>query len=237
MLTDREKRRFSRQILLPEIGEEGQTAIKGGKVLVVGAGGLGCPVLQYLTSAGTGSVGIVEFDQVDESNIHRQILYGHMDIGKLKSIIAKNILEKKTDLTGIEIYNVPLTSANAERIFEPWDIIMDATDNYETRYIIDEVCEKLGKPMIHGAIYGNEGQVSVFNYQGGPSYSSYNPPGKSGRRNPVPSETGLLGVLPGVTGTLMASEAIKIMTGAGDLLSGKILTFNIMTNTFYTIRL
>ena len=237
MLTDREKRRFSRQILLPEIGEKGQTAIRAGKVLVVGAGGLGCPVLQYLTSAGTGSVGIVEFDQVDETNIHRQILYGHMDIGKLKSIIAKNILEKKTDLTGIEIYNVPLTSDNAERIFEPWDIIIDATDNYETRYIIDEVCEKSGKPMIHGAIYGNEGQVSIFNYKGGPSYSSYNPPGKSGRRNPVPSETGLLGVLPGVAGTLMASEAIKIMTGAGDLLSGKILIFNIMTNTFCTIRL
>jgi sulfur-carrier protein adenylyltransferase/sulfurtransferase len=237
MLTDREKRRFSRQILLPEIGEKGQTAIKAGKVLVVGAGGLGCPVLQYLTSAGTGSVGIVEFDQVNETNIHRQILYGHMDIGKLKSIIAKNILEKKTDLTSIEIYNVPLTSANAERIFEPWDIIIDATDNYETRYIIDEVCNYSGKPMIHGAIYGHEGQVSVFNYQGGPSYSSYNPPGKSGIRNPVPSETGLLGVLPGVTGTLMASEAIKIMTGAGDLLSGKILIFNIMTSTFCTIRL
>ena len=205
--------------MLPEIGEEGQETIKSGKVLVVGAGGLGCPVLQYLSAAGTGNIGIVEFDLVNETNIHRQILYGSRDIGKLKSIIAKNILEKLNDLNTVEIFNLRLTAANAERLISPYEIIIDATDNYETRYVIDSVCAKQGKPMIHGAIYKNEGQVSVFNYKGGKSYSSYNPFNSEKLRNPAPSEVGLFGMLPGITGTMMAVEAVKIMTGAGDVLS------------------
>jgi sulfur-carrier protein adenylyltransferase/sulfurtransferase len=235
MLTDRELRRFSRQILLPEIGENGQEAIKAGKVLVIGAGGLGCPALQYLSAAGTGLIGIVEFDMVNESNIHRQILYGARDVGKLKSIIAKNSLEKLNDISSIEIFNLRFTDSNAARIVAPYDIIIDATDNYETRYVIDRICKETGKPMIHGAIYRNEGQVSVFNYQGGESYSSYNPYQPEKTANPSPSAVGLLGVLPGITGTIMAGEAIKIMTGSGDVLSGKILVFNIMKNSFYTI--
>ena len=181
MLTDREKRRFSRQIMLPGIGEEGQEAIRKARVLVVGAGGLGCPVLQYLNAGGVGSIGIVEFDMVNESNIHRQILYGSNDLGKLKSIIARDILHKQSSLTQIEIYNIRLTEANAAKIISPWDIVVDATDNYETRYVIDDICSKTGKPMIHGAIYGNEGQVSVFNYHGSGSYRKYNPEQKIGR--------------------------------------------------------
>lgn len=237
MLSGKEKRRFEKQIMLPEIGEEGQETIKSGKVLVVGAGGLGCPVLQYLSAAGTGNIGIVEFDLVNETNIHRQILYGSRDIGKLKSIIAKNILEKLNDLNTVEIFNLRLTAANAERLISPYEIIIDATDNYETRYVIDSVCAKQGKPMIHGAIYKNEGQVSVFNYKGGKSYSSYNPFNSEKLRNPAPSEVGLFGMLPGITGTMMAVEAVKIMTGAGDVLSDKLLIFNIMNNSFKTIGL
>ncbi|MCK7540262.1 MAG: HesA/MoeB/ThiF family protein [Marinilabiliales bacterium] len=237
MLSGRERRRYEKQIMLPEIGEKGQEAIKSGRVLVVGAGGLGCPVLQYLSAAGTGYIGIVEFDLVNETNIHRQILYGSRDIGKLKSIIAKNILEKLNDLNSVEIFNLRLNAANAVKLISSFDIIVDATDNYETRYIIDSVCAEQGKPMIHGAIYKNEGQVSVFNYKGGPSYRSYNPYDSNKQRNPAPSEVGLLGMLPGVTGTIMAAEAIKIMTGVGDVLSDKMLIFNIMNNSFKTISL
>ena len=237
MLSGKERRRFEKQIMLPEIGEQGQEAIKLGKVLVIGAGGLGCPALQYLSAAGTGNIGIVEFDLVNETNIHRQILYGSKDIGKLKSIIAKNILEKLNDLNTVEIFNLRLTAANAERFISLYDIIIDATDNYETRYVIDSICAKQGKPMIHGAIYKNEGQVSVFNYKGSLSYSSYNPFNSDKHRNPAPSDVGLFGMLPGVTGTLMAVEAVKIMTGIGDVLSDKILIFNIMNNSFKTISL
>ncbi len=237
MLSGREQRRYEKQIMLPEIGEKGQEAIKSGRVLVVGAGGLGCPVLQYLSAAGTGYIGVVEFDLVNETNIHRQILYGGRDIGKLKSIIAKNILEKLNDLNSVEIFNLRLTAENAARLISPFDIIVDATDNYETRYIIDSVCAEQGKPMIHGAIYKNEGQVSVFNYKGGPSYSSYNPYDGSKLKNPAPSEVGLLGMLPGITGTIMATEVVKIMTGVGDVLSNKILIFNIMSCSFKTISL
>ncbi|MDX9928535.1 MAG: HesA/MoeB/ThiF family protein [Bacteroidales bacterium] len=233
MLKEREKRRFARQIMLPDIGEKGQEKIKSGKVLVVGAGGLGCPVLQYLVAAGTGTVGIVEFDQVTETNLHRQILYGHRDIGKLKSVVAKKILAGVSDLTAIEIFNIRITTSNVVTLTDKWDIIIDATDNYETRYVLDEACRAAGKPLIHGAIYAYEGQVSVFNYNGGPSYRSYNPTDEAKTLNPAPSETGLFGMLPGVTGTLMAFEAIKIMTGTGDVLSGKILTFNIKTNNYY----
>jgi adenylyltransferase/sulfurtransferase len=237
MLTEKEKRRFSRQIMLPDLGEAGQEAIKSGRVLVVGAGGLGCPVLQYLSAAGIGTVGIVEFDMVNESNIHRQILYGARDIGKLKSIIAKNILQNLNDLSAIEIFNVRLTDDNAARITEAYDIIIDATDNYETRFVIDRICSEKGKPMIHGAIYRHEGQVSVFNYKGGLSYSQYNQYDPAKKSNPLPSETGLIGVLPGITGTMMAGEAIKILTGIGDILSGKMLIFNILTNRYHTINL
>ncbi|MFO7574814.1 MAG: HesA/MoeB/ThiF family protein [Bacteroidales bacterium] len=237
MLTEREKRIFSRQIMLPDIGEEGQEAIRKARVLVVGAGGLGCPVLQYLNAAGIGSIGIVEFDMVNESNIHRQILYGGNDLGKLKSIIARDILNKLSNLTQTEVYNIRLTEANAGKIISPWDIVVDATDNYETRYVIDNVCSETGKPMIHGAIYGSEGQVSVFNYRGSGSYRSYNPKEQGRIRNPDPSQTGLFGMLPGVTGAMMAFEVIKIVTGTGEVLADKILTFNILTHRYLLTRL
>jgi adenylyltransferase/sulfurtransferase len=232
MLTEREKRRFSRQIMLPDIGEEGQEAIRRARVLVVGAGGLGCPVLQYLNAAGVGYLGIVEFDMVNESNIHRQILYGINDQGKLKSIIAKNILKNQSNLTHTEIFNIRLTEVNADKLISPWDIVVDATDNYETRYVIDNVCSETGKPMIHGAIYGSEGQVSVFNYKGSGSYSNYHHKKEGKLRNPDPSQTGLFGMLPGVTGAMMAFEVIKIITGTGEVLADKILTFNILTHRY-----
>ncbi len=232
-LTLHEKRRYNRQILIPEIGISGQEKIKNASVLVVGAGGLGCPVLQYLVAAGIGKVGIVEFDTVDESNLHRQILYGSEDLNKLKSVIAKSRLESLNPFVEIEAFNLKLQTDNALRILSDYDVIVDATDNLESRYTISDGCVALGKPMVHGAIYKYEGAVSVFNYKGGPSYRCYNPLIiNEDFKNPQPSTVGLFGVLAGVIGTYAANEVIKIITGTGDILTGKVLLINILTNTF-----
>jgi molybdopterin/thiamine biosynthesis adenylyltransferase len=236
-LTTRELRRYNRQIIVPGIGVEGQEKLKNSSVLIVGAGGLGCPVLQYLASAGIGRIGIVEFDMVEEANLQRQVLYGTMDVGKLKSIIVKDRLKYLNDLITIELFNLKLASRNALEILNQFDLIIDATDNYGARYLINDACIILGKPMIHGAIYLHEGQVSVFNYKGGPTYRCYNPYDYNRYLNPEPLETGLFGVLPGITGTYMASEAIKIITWIGDVLSGKILYFNIVSNNSYIIQI
>jgi sulfur-carrier protein adenylyltransferase/sulfurtransferase len=235
ILIPREVRRYSKQIMIPEIGISGQEKLKNSKVLVIGAGGLGCSVLQYLTVAGIGKIGIAEFDMVDESNLQRQVLYGTNDVGKLKSIIAKNRLENLNSLVALEVFNLRIENSNALKIFEDFDIIIDATDNFEVRYTINDSCVILDKPMVHGSIFKYEGLVSVFNYKGGPTYRCYNPL-KAGEnyKNPAPSEVGLFGVLPGITGTFMANEVIKIVTGTGEVLSGKILLFNIRNNTFTT---
>ncbi|MBA4321350.1 MAG: adenylyltransferase [Odoribacter sp.] len=237
-LTPREVRRYTKQIMIPEIGLEGQEKLKNASVLVVGAGGLGCPVLQYLAAAGIGKIGIVEFDKVDESNLQRQVLYGSLDVGKLKAIIAKNWLEHLNSLVEFEIFNLRLDSSNAIGIIKQFDIIVDATDNYEVRYIINDSCVILNKPMVHGAIFKFEGQVSVFNLNGGPTYRCFNHYEKRiDYKNPRPADVGLMGVLPGITGTIMANEVIKIITGAGMVLSGKLLTFNIFDYNFYSINI
>lgn len=233
ILSPREVRRYGKQIMIPEIGLEGQEKLKKSKILVVGAGGLGCPILQYLTAAGIGKISIVEFDMVDESNLQRQVLYGTSDVGKLKSIIAKERLEHLNSNGEFEIINLRFDASNALSIISDFDIIVDATDNLETRYIINDACIMMNKPMVHGAIYKYEGMVSVFNYKGGPTYRCFNPTGLSeSYKNPAPARVGLLGVLPGITGTLMANEVIKIITDTGEILSGKILIFNIFNNIF-----
>jgi sulfur-carrier protein adenylyltransferase/sulfurtransferase len=236
ILSQREIRRYSRQIMLPEIGIIGQEKLKQAKVLVVGAGGLGCPVLQYLAAAGVGKIAIAEFDLVTESNLQRQVLYGSNDVGKLKSIIATNRIEYLNDLVETERINIRIDASNSIRIFNEYNLIIDATDNYSARYIINDTCVILDKPMVHGAIYKYEGQVSVFNYSGGPTYRCYNPQIKNHEfKNPQPADVGLLGVLPGITGTLMANEAIKIIIEYGNVLSGKVLIFNILNYEFNLI--
>jgi sulfur-carrier protein adenylyltransferase/sulfurtransferase len=235
ILSPREIRRYSKQIMIPDIGLKGQEKLKQAKVLVVGAGGLGCPLLQYLVAAGVGNIGIAEYDSVDESNLQRQVLYGSEDLGKLKSIKAKNSLERMNPLVEIEVYNLRCDRSNSLRIFKNYDIIIDATDNYEARYIINDACVILGKPMVHGAIYKYEGTISVFNYKGGATYRCYNPrPEIRVNKNPEPPAVGLFGVLPGITGTYMANEVIKIITETGEILSGMVLLINILNNTFNT---
>ncbi len=236
ILTPRELRRYSKQIKIPEIGLGGQERLKKASVLVVGAGGLGCPALQYLTAAGVGRIGICEFDTVSEENLQRQILYGSNDVGKLKSLTAKNRLEILNSSVKIEVLNLRIEAKNAVSVSKDFDIIVDATDNLESRYIINDACVILGKPMVHGAIYKFEGEVSVFNYMGGPTYRCFNPfSNRENSRNPSPAEVGIVGVLPGITGTLMANEAIKIITGSGKVLSGKVLIFNISDNRTHLI--
>jgi molybdopterin/thiamine biosynthesis adenylyltransferase len=234
-LTVREKRRYAKHIMIEGIGIEGQEKLKNASILVVGAGGLGCSILQYLTVAGTGNIAIAEYDLVDESNLQRQVLYGLNDVGKLKSIIAKERLENLNPHVNIEIYNLKIEPSNSLRILKKFDIVVDATDNLDARYVISDACVFLDKPMVHGSIYKWEGMVSVFNYMGGPTYRCFNPHQEEKNfRNPFPAETGLLGVLPGITGIIMANEVIKIVTGAGNILNGKALVFNISTNTFNT---
>ena len=235
LLSQREIRRYNRQIMISDLGLKGQEALKKAKVLVVGAGGLGCPVLQYLTAAGVGRIAIAEFDKVDESNLQRQVLYGTSDVGKLKSIIAKSRLEHLNSNVEFEVINIRLEPDNALGTIANFDVIVDATDNLESRYVINDSCVILNKPMVHGSIYKFEGLISVFNYKDGPTYRCYNPSGPGGNfKNPAPAGVGLLGVLPGITGTYMANEVIKIITGSGEVLAGKILLLNILNNTFKT---
>jgi sulfur-carrier protein adenylyltransferase/sulfurtransferase len=235
LLSPREIRQYTKQIMIPEIGIKGQEKLKQAKVLVVGAGGLGCPVLQYLTAAGIGKIAIAEFDMVDETNLQRQILYGSSDVGKLKSIIAKNHVEHLNSFIEFEIFNLRIDASNSLNILKDFDVIVDATDNFQTSYIINDSCIILNKPMVHGSIYNYEGLISVFNFEGGPTYRCYNPSTLiEESENPLSSKVGLLGVLPGITGTYMANEVIKIFTGTGDILSGKVLLINISNNTFNT---
>ena len=236
ILSQREIRRYSKQIMIPEIGATGQEKLKQAKVLVIGAGGLGCPVLQYLTTAGVGTIGIAEFDLVNESNLQRQLLYGSADVGKLKSIIAKDRLEHLNPFVNLEIFNLRVDSSNSIRLLQNYDVIVDATDNLSARYTINDACITLNKPMVHGAIYKYEGAISVFNYQGGATYRCYNPETEEPNiKNPLPIEVGLFGVLPGIIGSYMANEVIKIITGTGEILSGKVLLINILNNTFNII--
>ncbi|MFD0835855.1 molybdopterin-synthase adenylyltransferase MoeB [Mariniflexile aquimaris] len=222
--------RYNRHIILSEIGQIGQDKLSNAKVLVVGAGGLGCPVLQYLAAAGIGTLGIIDFDIVEASNLQRQVLFGTSSLGQNKAEAAKIRLKDLNDTITINAYPFPLDYQNALELFKQYDIIVDGSDNFETRYLVNDVCILTNKPLVFGAIYKFEGQVSVFNYENGPSYRCLfpNPP----KKDTVPncSEIGVLGVLPGIIGSLQANEVLKIVLGIGHVLSGKLLCFNALTN-------
>ncbi|MDP1744961.1 MAG: HesA/MoeB/ThiF family protein, partial [Bacteroidota bacterium] len=220
MLNKEEIARYSRHLLLPEIGMAGQEKIKSAKILVIGAGGLGCPALQYLTAMGIGEIGIVDFDKVEESNLQRQILYSIEDIGKLKTEAAVSKLSKQNPFVKFNSYSVRLENKNAIELFSKYDLIIDGTDNFATRYLVNDACIILNKPLIYGSIYKFEGQVSVLNYtdssgQSGPTYRCLFPTPPLSGSIPNCSEIGVLGVLPGIIGTLQATEAIKIISGIG----------------------
>lgn len=235
MLSSEEKERYSRHILLSEVGEKGQEELKSAKVLVIGAGGLSCPALQYLTAAGVGKIGVIDFDVVDESNLQRQILFSVDDIGKNKAQQAIERLRKLNPFIEFDCYPEKLTPQNAIRIFESYDIVLDGSDNFSTRYMVNDACIILRKPLVYAAIHKFEGQVSVFNYQGGPSYRCLFPtPPEVGTVQNC-SEVGVLGVLPGIIGAMQANEVVKIILGIGKVLSGKLSIINILLNTSYVL--
>jgi len=221
--------RYSRHIALSEIGKAGQDRLSNAKVLVIGAGGLGCPILQYLAAAGVGNIGIVDFDTVELSNLQRQVLFGSASIGLNKAEAAKTRLHDLNDSISIISYPEKLTHQNAIRLFKNYDIIVDGTDNFETRYLINDAALITNKPVVFGAIYKFEGQVSVFNYKNGPSYrclfSNQQEKEQSGNCEAV----GVLGVLPGIIGSMQANEVLKIILEIGTILSGKLLIYNALS--------
>ncbi len=236
-LTREELVRYSRHILLPQVGEDGQRRLKNSRVLLVGAGGLGSPVALYLAAAGVGTIGLVDFDVVDLSNLQRQILHGSAAIGSSKIDSARDRLRDINPNVRIEAHETRLTSVNALEIARGYDVIVDGTDNFATRYLVNDTSVLLGIPNVYGSVYRFEGQASVFGAPGGPCYRCLfrEPP----PRELVPScaEGGVLGVVPGLVGTIQATETIKLLLGIGDALVGRLLTIDAMTMAFRTIEL
>ena len=233
--------RYHRQIILKEFGEAGQQKLLDAKVLVIGAGGLGCPALQYLTAAGVGTIGIVDDDEVSLSNLHRQILYSVNDIGSSKAEKAAEVLRKLNPEIQIIAWSERLSTQNALSMLEEFDIIIDGTDNFSTRYMINDACVLLGKPLIYGAISQYEGQVAIFNphpLKGRNESVNYrdlfpHPPKENEVLNCA--EAGVLGVLPGIIGTMQANETIKLITGIGEPLINRLLTYNALNNQMYEL--
>lgn len=226
-----ELERYSRHLILPEFNIEGQKKLKAAKVLVVGSGGLGSPLLLYLAAAGVGTIGIVDFDHVDESNLQRQVLFGVDDIGVPKVEAAKRRLEKLNPHIDIKIYNTWLTSDNALEIIKDYDVVADGTDNFPTRYLVNDACVLLDKVNVYASIYRFEGQASVFNElledgSRGPNYRDLFPTPPPPGLVPSCAEGGVIGVLPGILGSLQANEVIKVLSGVGSTLSGRLFLFD-----------
>ncbi|AXX85783.1 molybdopterin-synthase adenylyltransferase MoeB [Aliarcobacter skirrowii] len=231
-LSEQEISRYSRHLILPQVGLEGQLKLKNSKVLAVGTGALGSPILLYLAAAGVGTIGLVDFDVVEESNLHRQIIHTTNDIKKSKVQSAKEKLEALNPNSKIVTFNERLTSSNALNIIKDFDIVIDGTDNFPTRYLINDACVMLKKPFVYGSIFRFEGQVSVFNYDGGACYRCLFPnPPKAGLV-PSCSEAGVLGVLPGIIGTIQTNELIKIILKIGEPLKNRLLSFDSLKMQF-----
>jgi molybdopterin/thiamine biosynthesis adenylyltransferase/rhodanese-related sulfurtransferase len=232
-LSKEELLRYNRHLILKEFGLESQIKLKKSKVLVVGAGGLGCPALLYLAAAGVGTLGIADFDTVDTSNLQRQILYTTSDVGKSKAEMATVRLRERNPLIEFRVFTGKITSQNALTVIADYDVVVDGTDNFSTRYLLNDACVLLNRPLVYGSILRFEGQVSVFNFKNGDSFSSNyrdlfaTPPDPAS----VPNceQAGVLGVLPGIIGSLQANEVIKIITGTGDVLADKLLLLDCLT--------
>ena len=236
-LTNDEVKRYSRHLIMPEVGVDGQRKLKAARVLCIGAGGLGSPVALYLAAAGVGRLGIVDFDTVDFSNLQRQILHGTPDVGRSKLASAKDRLAAINPEVRIDTYETPLTSKNALALFRDYDVIVDGTDNFPTRYLVNDACVLLGKPNAYGSIFRFEGQASVFAFPGGPCYRCLYPEPPPPGLVPSCAEGGVLGVLPGVIGTIQATETIKLILGAGQPLVGRLLLYDAFRMRFRELKL
>ena len=236
-LTPEEMTRYSRHLVLPEVGLEGQQKLKSARVLCIGAGGLGSPATLYLAAAGIGTIGLVDFDAVDFTNLHRQILHSTSDVGRSKLDSARDRLHAVNPAVNLEMHETALTSANALEILAKYDVVVDGTDNFPTRYLVNDACVMTGKPNVYGSIFRFEGQASVFAVQGGPCYRCLYPEPPPPDLIPSCAEGGVLGVLPGVIGTIQATEAIKLVLGRGEPLVGRLLMFDALRMEFRELRL
>ncbi len=236
-LSHEEILRYSRHLLIPEVGLEGQRKLKNSSALVIGTGGLGSPVALYLAAAGVGRIGLVDYDVVDTSNLQRQVIHGTSTVGKLKVESAKEkLLDLNPDIQ-VDVYNEPFTSGNAIRIAADYDVIIDGTDNFPTRYLTNDVSVFLGKPNIYGSIFRFDGQLSVFYAKEGPCYRCLFPEPPPPGLVPSCAEGGVLGVLPGTIGTLQATEALKVLLGIGEPMIGKLLLYNALDMSFDFVKL
>jgi molybdopterin/thiamine biosynthesis adenylyltransferase/rhodanese-related sulfurtransferase/molybdopterin converting factor small subunit len=236
-LTNDEVKRYSRHLIMPEVGVDGQLKLKAGKVLCIGAGGLGSPAALYLAAAGVGTIGIVDFDVVDYSNLQRQVIHATPDVGRSKLASAKDRLQALNPHITIETYETALSSKNALELFKPYDVILDGTDNFPTRYLVNDACVLLGKPNTYGSIFRFEGQASVFATKNGPCYRCLYPEPPPPGLVPSCAEGGVLGVLPGVVGTIQATEAIKLIMGIGEPLIGRFLIYDALRMKFRELKL
>ena len=236
-LNKEEYERYSRHLILPEVGLDGQKRLKAASVLCIGTGGLGSPLLLYLAAAGIGRIGIVDFDIVDYSNLQRQVIHGTSWVGKPKIESAKNRILEINPFCQVDLYETRVSSENAIAIATPYDIIIDGTDNFPTRYLMNDVSVLLNKPNVYGSIFRFEGQATVFNYEGGPNYRDLYPEPPPPGMVPSCAEGGVLGVLCGVIGSIQATEAIKIILGQGTTLSGRLLLYNALDMTFRQLKL
>jgi adenylyltransferase/sulfurtransferase len=236
-LTNEEIRRYSRHLIMPEVGVDGQRRLKAGKVLCIGAGGLGSPAAMYLAAAGVGTIGVVDFDVVDFSNLQRQIIHGTPDVGRSKLASARDRLLAINPHVDVRTYETALSSENALDLFEPYDVILDGTDNFPTRYLTNDACVLLGKPNAYGSIFRFEGQASVFAVKDGPCYRCLYPEPPPPGVIPSCQEAGVLGVLAGTIGVLQAVEALKLVLGIGQPLTGRLMTYDALAMTFRTMKL
>ncbi|MBD2564222.1 molybdopterin-synthase adenylyltransferase MoeB [Nostoc sp. UIC 10607] len=236
-LTKDDYERYSRHLILPEVGLEGQKRLKAASVQCIGTGGLGSPLLLYLAAAGIGRIGIVDFDVVDTSNLQRQVIHGTSWVGKPKIESAKNRIHEINPYCQVDLYETRLTSENALEILQPYDIVVDGTDNFPTRYLVNDACVLLNKPNVYGSILRFEGQATVFNYQGGPNYRDLFPEPPPPGMVPSCAEGGVLGILPGIIGLIQATETVKIILGQGNTLSGRLLLYNALDMKFRELKL
>lgn len=235
-LTENEKSRYHRHLILSDIGEVGQEKIKNCSVLVAGAGGLGCPVLQYLTAAGVGRIGVMDDDTVDISNLQRQVFYGMKDLGKHKAIVAAQLMKKMNRNVNFDLINIRINYSNALEIAKDYDILVDCTDNIQARYVLNDTSIVTGLPLVHASVFKYQGQLSVFGYENGPSYRCLFPKEKD-EESPHPETLGIYSVLPGIIGLMQANEVLKIISGAGDVLSGRLLVFNAFSNQWNSLKI
>ncbi|MFM2060502.1 MAG: hypothetical protein RLZZ507_172 [Cyanobacteriota bacterium] len=236
-LTKDDYERYSRHLILPEVGLEGQKRLKAASVLCIGTGGLGSPLLLYLAAAGIGRIGIVDFDVVDFSNLQRQVIHGTSWVGKPKIESAKNRIHEINPYCQVDLYETRLCAENALDIIRPYDVVVDGTDNFPTRYLVNDACVLLNKPNVYGSIFRFEGQATVFNYEGGPNYRDLYPEPPPPGMVPSCAEGGVLGILPGIIGVIQATETVKIIIGKGNTLSGRLMLYNALDMKFRELKL